>query len=200
MRLAHLNPNKAGLLSTRNVPGIGTLCQALYLQNYWSYDHETSQGSRGRKTVEPKIFLATSDYPTSGYEGQRQIFLFLYKCSDFVVFFADMKLKFLQVVVIMFENMLWPKYVIIFWYIFQKSRLVKYVNYGIYRIFTYSSVYQLGTNVISHWWSRLCCKCIFCTSSRYIFGKMPFFGKIFFFSNSKKKFFFKSVINPTFFS
>ena len=83
-----LNPNRAGLLSTRNTPGLGTLCQALYLKNYRSYDHETSQGGREQKTVEPKIFLATSDYPTSGYEGQRQIFLFLYKCSDFALIFC----------------------------------------------------------------------------------------------------------------
>ena len=39
-------------------------------------------------------------------------------------FFADVKMEFSQVVVIMFENMLWPKYVINFWYIFQKNRLV----------------------------------------------------------------------------
>ena len=75
-------------MSTRNAPGIGTLCQALYLKNYWSYDHETSQDGRGQKTVEPKKFLLTSDYPTSGYKGQRQIFMFSYKCSNFIVFFC----------------------------------------------------------------------------------------------------------------
>ena len=83
-----INPNRPGLLSTRNALGIGTLCQALYLKNYWSYDHETSQNCRGQKTVEPKMFLLASDYPTSGYESQRQILLFLYECSYIVVFFC----------------------------------------------------------------------------------------------------------------
>ena len=55
------NPNRPGLLSTRNALGIGALGQALYLKNYWRYDHETSQDGRGQKTVEPKFFLSTSD-------------------------------------------------------------------------------------------------------------------------------------------
>ena len=32
--ILNINPNRSGLLSTRNAPGIGTLCQALYLKNY----------------------------------------------------------------------------------------------------------------------------------------------------------------------
>ena len=100
------NPNRSGLLSTRNAPGIGMLCQALYLKNYWSYDHETSQDGRGQKTVEPKNFywhriIRRPDTRVNVKYSCSRINAPISSC-----FFADMKLKFSQVVVIMFDNLL----------------------------------------------------------------------------------------------
>ena len=43
----------------------------------------------------------------------------------------------------------------------------RYVNCALYRMFYYSSVYQLGNNVIFHRWSRLCYKYTFCVQQRF---------------------------------